>query len=245
MEQEQIYRTVDTVAESYRPTDIVAKLYRPEFITQRNSTWGLGRISHLGTGPWSDFNYLTCDTKTYSYIIDTGIYLEHEDFEGRASWGTNTLDDIDIDTEGHGTHVAGTIIGRTWGIAKNGEAIAVKVLNGYGGSTTSVVAGVVWAYNDAKAKGRLAVSSLNASLGEYSLISFSSFSGSESQFTRAVKCISANSVASLKVVTSLWFSTMPLQRLTTMACLWLSQLVISRYDFTLLFLEMFTNILIV
>ncbi|RPA79278.1 alkaline serine protease P32, partial [Ascobolus immersus RN42] len=135
-------------------------------ITQKDAVWGLARISHLGTGPWSSHQYLDCDTTTYSYIVDTGIFLQHEEFEGRAEWGANTIDDDDTDGEGHGTHVAGTIMSKTYGIAKKGKAIAVKVLDQYGsGSFSSVMAGFTWAFNDAKEKGRLSVSSINASLG--------------------------------------------------------------------------------
>jgi subtilisin family serine protease len=101
--------------------------------------------------------------------VDTGIHIGHEDFEGRAEWGTNTIDKYDRDDDGHGTHVAGTVAGKTFGVAKKGRVIAVKVLgsNG-GGSISSVMAGITWAFNDAKAKGRLEVSSINASLGECS-----------------------------------------------------------------------------
>ncbi len=87
-----------------------------------------------------------------AYIIDTGIYINHTDFEGRARWGkTMPQNDVDADGNGHGTHCAGTIASKTYGVAKKAEVVAVKVL-GSGGSGTmaDVTAGVLWAVNDAK-----------------------------------------------------------------------------------------------
>jgi subtilisin family serine protease len=80
-----------------------------------------------------------------AYIIDTGILLSHNEFGGRASWGQTFVGGQDTDCNGHGTHVAGTVGGSTYGVAKGVSLIAVKVLNCAGsGSTTSVVGGVDW-----------------------------------------------------------------------------------------------------
>lgn len=88
------------------------------------------------------------------YVIDTGINIKHEEFEGRASWGkTMPLNDEDEDGNGHGTHCAGTIASRKYGVAKQANVIAVKVLGSNGSGTMSdVVSGVVWAVRQAKAK---------------------------------------------------------------------------------------------
>lgn len=87
------------------------------------------------------------------YVIDTGINVLHEDFEGRASWGKTIPQDEDEDGNGHGTHCAGTIASRTYGVAKNANVIAVKVLGSNGSGTMSdVISGVVWAARQAKAK---------------------------------------------------------------------------------------------
>jgi cerevisin len=88
------------------------------------------------------------------YVIDTGINIQHVEFEDRASWGkTIPLNDVDEDGNGHGTHCAGTIASRAYGVAKAANVIAVKVLGSNGsGSMSDVVAGVVWAATEAVAK---------------------------------------------------------------------------------------------
>lgn len=88
------------------------------------------------------------------YVIDTGINTEHVEFEGRASWGkTMPKNDQDEDDNGHGTHCAGTIASKKYGVAKKAHVIAVKVLSSNGsGSMSDVVGGVVWAATQAKAK---------------------------------------------------------------------------------------------
>ncbi|OBZ69847.1 hypothetical protein A0H81_10084 [Grifola frondosa] len=92
------------------------------------------------------------------YVIDTGININHTEFEGRASWGkTIPQNDVDEDGNGHGTHCAGTIASRKYGVAKAAHVIAVKVLGSNGSGTMSdVVGGVVWAAQQASAKAALA-----------------------------------------------------------------------------------------
>jgi cerevisin len=85
------------------------------------------------------------------YIIDTGINVAHKEFEGRASWGKTIPQDQDVDANGHGTHCAGTIGSRKYGVAKAAQLVAVKVLGSNGSGTMSdVVGGVVWAATKAQ-----------------------------------------------------------------------------------------------
>ena len=88
------------------------------------------------------------------YVVDTGININHVEFEGRAYWGkTIPLNDIDEDGNGHGTHCAGTIASRKYGVAKAANVIAVKVLGSNGSGTMSdVVGGVLWAAEQAAKK---------------------------------------------------------------------------------------------
>ncbi|GAB3853951.1 hypothetical protein GCM10029963_46150 [Micromonospora andamanensis] len=80
-----------------------------------------------------------------SYVIDTGIRTTHSDFGGRATWGTNTVDSNNTDCNGHGTHVAGTVGGSAYGVAKATRLVAVKVLNCSGsGTNAGVIAGIDW-----------------------------------------------------------------------------------------------------
>jgi hypothetical protein len=86
----------------------------------------------------------------HAYVIDTGIHITHTDFGGRATWGTNTVDSVNDDCAGHGTHVAGTIGGTTYGVAKGVQLVAVKVLNCAGsGTTDQVLAGIDWVTTNA------------------------------------------------------------------------------------------------
>lgn len=100
----------------------------------------------------------------FRYVIDTGIFIGHEEFEGRASWGkTMPKNDVDEDGNGHGTHCAGTIASRKYGVAKKANVIAVKVLGSNGsGSTSDVAGGIEWAFNDALKKKKEALAELKA-----------------------------------------------------------------------------------
>lgn len=99
-------------------------------------------------------------------MIDTGINAAHSDFGGRASLGYNVVGGSNADTEGHGTHVAGTIAGSTYGVAKRATVIAVKVFSGSSGTTSDVLAGFDWAVNSIVSNNRESVSAISMSLGE-------------------------------------------------------------------------------
>eukprot|EP01065_Artemidia_motanka_P023211 TRINITY_DN276_c0_g1_i6.p1 TRINITY_DN276_c0_g1~~TRINITY_DN276_c0_g1_i6.p1 ORF type:complete len:402 (+),score=126.85 TRINITY_DN276_c0_g1_i6:82-1287(+) len=81
------------------------------------------------------------------YVLDTGIRITHEEFAGgRAKWGANFAGGADTDNNGHGTHCAGTIAGKTYGVAKGATVVAVKVLGDSGsGSNAGVISGVEYA----------------------------------------------------------------------------------------------------
>ncbi|SCU80972.1 LADA_0B10528g1_1 [Lachancea dasiensis] len=126
-------------------------VYAQEFDTQNGAPWGLSRISHrekLNLGSFNKYLYDDAAGKgVTSYVIDTGINVDHKDFEGRAVWGkTVPTNDLDQDGNGHGTHCAGTIASKHYGVAKNAEVVAVKVLRSNGsGSMSDVVKGVEFA----------------------------------------------------------------------------------------------------
>ncbi|KAL1922301.1 uncharacterized protein VTP21DRAFT_9840 [Calcarisporiella thermophila] len=119
---------------------------------QRNAPWGLSRISHRPTLTFRTYNKYIYDSNAAGenitvYVIDTGVNVNHVDFEGRARWGvTIPSNDEDVDGNGHGTHVAGTIAGSRYGVSKKSKVVAVKVLRSNGSGTMSdVIAGVAWA----------------------------------------------------------------------------------------------------
>ncbi|KAK0226602.1 peptidase S8/S53 domain-containing protein [Armillaria fumosa] len=129
---------------------------------QKGAPWGLARISHrpkLTFGTFTKYEYDSNGGEGVDvYVIDTGINTHHVDFGGRALWGkTIPLNDVDEDGNGHGSHCAGTIAGKTYGVAKQANVIAVKVLGSNGsGSMSDVVGGVSWAAGEALKKAAVA-----------------------------------------------------------------------------------------
>ena len=113
--------------------------------TQTNPPWGLDRIDQRNRPLSGTYTYPNTASNVRVYVIDTGIRISHSQFGGRATWGTNTVGGSNTDCNGHGTHVAGTIGGSTYGVAKQVRLVAVKVLNCSGsGTTTSVINGINW-----------------------------------------------------------------------------------------------------
>ncbi|KAI8333100.1 peptidase S8/S53 domain-containing protein [Chlamydoabsidia padenii] len=118
---------------------------------QRDAPWGLARVAHrdgLTLKTFNKYEYSEDGGKGVKvYVIDTGINVNHVDFEGRAIWGkTVPQGDPDEDGNGHGSHCAGTIAGKKYGIAKKAQPVAVKVLRNNGsGSMSDVLLGVDWA----------------------------------------------------------------------------------------------------
>ncbi|KAJ3112788.1 hypothetical protein HDU96_004168 [Phlyctochytrium bullatum] len=128
--------------------------------------WGLRRIAQRDLPLPSVYTaHPSAGEGINSYIIDTGILVSHSDFGGRARIGASfSTDNNDVDGNGHGTHVAGTVGGTTYGVAKKTTLIAVKVLSSGGsGSNSDVIAGVEWVARNATASGRRSVA--NMSLG--------------------------------------------------------------------------------
>jgi len=111
---------------------------------QTNAVWGIDRIAEQQLYLDGNYNYpTTAGQGVTAYVIDTGININHVEFQGRAIWGANFVDSQNTDCNGHGTHVAGTIGGATYGVAKKVTLVAVKVLNCAGsGSNAGVIAGI-------------------------------------------------------------------------------------------------------
>ncbi|KAI8995842.1 peptidase S8/S53 domain-containing protein [Gaertneriomyces semiglobifer] len=118
--------------------------------TQKPAPWNLARLSHrlhLHLNHTHSYVYPThAGDSIVAYVVDTGVNIRHAEFDGRAKWGVTVPEgDEDVDGNGHGTHVAGTIAGKTFGVAKNAGVVAVKVLRSNGsGSMSDVVRGIQW-----------------------------------------------------------------------------------------------------
>ncbi len=115
--------------------------------TQSNATWGLDRIDQRDRPINGTYVYEQTGAGVRSYILDTGILPSHTDFGSRVVSGFTAISDGrgSSDCNGHGTHVAGTVGGTTWGVAKATTLVAVRVLDCRGsGTTDGVIAGVDW-----------------------------------------------------------------------------------------------------
>lgn len=117
---------------------------------QNGVTWGLDRIDQRNLPLNNSYSYLTNSSNVSAYVIDTGILASHSQFGGRVQQGYSVINDGygTSDCAGHGTHVAGTIGGSTYGVAKGVKLYPVRVLgcDGYG-STSGIVAGMDWVAN--------------------------------------------------------------------------------------------------
>lgn len=117
-------------------------------VTQWNPpSWGLDRIDQRFLPLSNSFTYNRTGAGVNAYIIDTGIYFQHQDFGNRAFIGFDSVNDgwNGRDCNGHGTHVAGTLGGTRYGVAKGVRLFGVRVLNCWGfGTWGGVIAGVNW-----------------------------------------------------------------------------------------------------
>jgi subtilisin family serine protease len=114
--------------------------------TETNATWGLDRVDQRSLPLSTTYTYTRTGNGVTAYIIDTGIRFSHTEFAGRATSGFDAVDGGSADDcHGHGTHVAGTVGGGRYGIAKGVSLVAVRVLNCSGsGSWSGVIAGIDW-----------------------------------------------------------------------------------------------------
>lgn len=123
---------------------------------EKTTQWGLHRISsqknNVSPGVANiiqPYEFMKPRYDTVAYVVDSGIRHTHKDFDGRAVWGYNAIDNVNEDLNGHGSHVAGTIGANKWGVSKRTLLVAVKAF----GEEDCVSVGtylhaVAWAIND-------------------------------------------------------------------------------------------------
>ncbi|WP_203780535.1 S8 family peptidase [Actinoplanes rishiriensis] len=131
VEQNQVFRTADT---------------------QAGATWGLDRLDQPSLPLSTTYTYPNTAGEVTAYIIDTGVLTTHSQFGGRAVSGYDFVDNDSnaTDCNGHGTHVAGTVGGSTYGVAKAVKLVGVRVLNCAGeGTTVGVLNGINWVTQNA------------------------------------------------------------------------------------------------
>ncbi|MGJ7420326.1 S8 family serine peptidase [Streptomyces cinereoruber] len=116
-------------------------------------SWGLDRIDQKALPLNQSYTYPDAAGQgVTAYVIDTGVRISHADFGGRAYNGFDAIDNDNVsqDGHGHGTHVAGTVAGTSYGVAKKAKIVGVRVLNNQGsGTTAQVVAGIDWVTQNA------------------------------------------------------------------------------------------------
>ncbi len=173
------------------------QLTKVETVSQFGATWGIDRIDQRALPLDQTYTYDFTGSGVSSYIIDTGIRYSHSEFEGRAVKGFDAFaaDPTDPllgydgsgDCDGHGTHVAGTVGGKTYGVAKKVRLVGVRVLNcaGYG-SDADVIAGMDWV-----AKNATLPASANMSLGD---VVPTKTAGTSTEIDNAVKAMVASGI---------------------------------------------------
>ncbi|MFE2757245.1 S8 family peptidase [Actinosynnema sp. NPDC059335] len=124
-------------------------------------SWGLDRIDQRSLPLDRKYFHPNTASSVRAYIFGTGIRYTHQEFDGAAVPGFDAIGGVTPpgnDCNGHGTHMAGTVGGRTTGVAKDVTLVSVRVLNCQGSGTYSqIIAGIDWATRDAAASGRKAV----------------------------------------------------------------------------------------
>lgn len=130
---------------AYVEPDQVASIDTTQTMDSNGDPWGLDRIDQRTLPLSRTYTYTYTGSGVRAYIIDTGIQTSHPQFGGRASVAYDALGGNGQDCNGHGTHVAGTVGGSTYGVAKSVSLRAVRVLDCNGsGSNSGVIAGMNW-----------------------------------------------------------------------------------------------------
>jgi len=133
----------------------VVAVEKRAYTTENSAPWGISRLSSNSPGSSSYTYDSSAGVNTCVYVVDTGIDVSNPEFEGRATFAANIVGDgQNTDGNGHGTHVAGIVGSKTYGVAKRTKLYAVKVLDANGsGNSSGIIAGINYVVNDYKSRG--------------------------------------------------------------------------------------------
>ncbi|EHK44933.1 hypothetical protein TRIATDRAFT_198568 [Trichoderma atroviride IMI 206040] len=133
--------------------------------SQSNAPWGLATLSSKRRNTGTYHYDTSAGNGTFAYVLDSGINVNHIEFEGRASNGYNAVDGDFTDIQGHGTHCAGIIGSKSYGVAKKAQLIAVKTFRNQETLMSTVMDAYQWSANDIRTKNRVGLAVINMSLG--------------------------------------------------------------------------------
>jgi subtilisin family serine protease len=116
---------------------------------QPGATAGIDRIDQRALPLSGSYSYVADGSGVRAYILDSGLNFGHSDFTGRAVLGLDAIGTGGVDCNGHGTHVAGTVGGTTYGVAKKVQIVVVRILDCNGtGNIFSILDGITWVTNN-------------------------------------------------------------------------------------------------